>query len=582
MTAEQFGAEGGSYDIPPKRAQTASSAIPKPIAPPPERAKVTILKGMLHQAADDALNIVSALRPPLIHTWGEMLADVIHVPDAVRPQECAPQPRVHVLDEHAIAELFNRHVEFQKLVVGKTGEPEPTPVDCPAQLVRWVRGRAQWRGVLPLAGLREAPTLLPSGRLISKPGYDLPSGLLLNFNAGLFPAIPTLPTKDQAVAALKLIDELLVGFPFCADHDRAALHASIISGAARSAFQLAPFFLSSAPVQSSGKSTAAALPSLVATGREPMSISPGDSDEEADKRILAALMSGRSFMSLDNLLGEFELASVARAISEPTYGGRVLGLSRTIDLPTTAALWTGSGNNVIPRGDLVSRTVPINLDPQDARPWLQKRSNRSPRLVAVERRPEFLTAALTIVMAYIAAGYPDVGLGGFRLEEWATHVRAPLVWIGDADPLEGMRKAEERDPAMELLRELMLAWGDRFGSLPTTVSDAVEASVSHTALLIVLRSVSRSAMQIESRRVGRYLASYEGRIVDERKFVRNGTHGAAVRWQLVAADEVCEVREVSPLSSRGKEEGHSHIRGENASSHTSQTDQDIEDEGVAL
>lgn len=573
---ENFGEKGGSYDIPkPTATVPIPGGPPKPRGLPVPRKEITVHKGQLHVAGDEALKAVAERRPAMIYTWGDLLAQIISVPDPLHPVEQPPQPRIHVLDEHALADVMNRVVAFQKLVFDKgSGKLEPTPIDSPAQLVKWVRSRGQWRDVLPIAGIREGPTLLPSGRMISVPGYDAPSGLFLSFKPDAFPTGKEKPDKDDAIAALKVLEQLLVGFPFCSEVARAALLSSIISGVARTAFPLAPLHLATAPVQSSGKSTASALPALVATGREPMSISPGTSDEEADKRVLAALCAGRSFVSLDNLIGEFELASVARAITEPTYGGRILGMSKTVDLPTTATLWTGSGNNVIPRGDLVSRTIPIPLDPQNARPWLQKRANRSPRLVAVERRGEFFMAALTIVRAYIADDCPDVKLGGFRLEEWARFVRAPLVWLGQADPLEGMRQSEERDPEMELLRELVVAWDDCFGDRLTTVADAVDASATgSTALLHVLRTVSRSALQVEARRVGRYLAAHEKRIVDDRRFVRCGNRGAAVLWRLERVkSEVSSVGEVSFAPPRGDAEGdESHVRGANSTSPTHQT-----------
>ena len=73
---------------------------------------------------------------------------------------------------------------------------------------------------------------------------------------------------------------------------------------------------------------------------------------------------------------------------------------------------------------------------------------------ALERRAEYVAAALTVVRAYVVAGKPDVGLPPFgSFEKWSTLVRASLVWAGACDPCESREAVMSDD-------ERKAAWKD--------------------------------------------------------------------------------------------------------------------------
>ena len=64
-----------------------------------------------------------------------------------------------------------------------------------------------------IAGIITTPTLRPDGTILSTPGYD-PATKLLLIDPPPMPDIPDNPTKDDALAALNLLKDLLVEFPF--------------------------------------------------------------------------------------------------------------------------------------------------------------------------------------------------------------------------------------------------------------------------------------------------------------------------------------------------------------------------------
>jgi len=104
-----------------------------------------------------------------------------------------------------------------------------------------------------LAGVITTPTLRPDGTILSKPGYDRATQLLL-LDPPVLPAIPAKPSRANAVDALALLDALLVEFPFVDDASRSVALSGLITPVVRGAMEVAPLHATSAPVAGSGKS----------------------------------------------------------------------------------------------------------------------------------------------------------------------------------------------------------------------------------------------------------------------------------------------------------------------------------------
>src|SRR6185369_14839339 len=76
----------------------------------------------------------------------------------------------------------------------------------------------------------------------------------------------------------------------------------------------------------------------------------------------------------------------------------------------------------------------------------------------MENRGTYVAAILTIIRAYQAAGSPSVcgPLGSYS--EWVELVRAPLMWLGEPDPVATMETAREEDPELSAIREVFSHW----------------------------------------------------------------------------------------------------------------------------
>ena len=471
---------------------------------------------------------------------------------------------LHAVDVHGLCDLFNRAVRFMK-----EGDKEPYAVNCPTRLGNWYLARAgHWR-VPVLAGLMHAPTMMADGRILAKEGYDKASGLYLDFGGTTFGDVPDTPTREEAEAALAQLVDLLREFPLATPVDRAVVLAAVLTALVRHAFAIAPGFGFNAPSMSSGKGLLARIVACLATGRPAPAMSQGRDEEEDKKRVLALLMEGASVALVDNIERDLGGEAICSAITEEVYCGRILGRSQMARVPTTGTTWLFTGNGLTIRGDMRTRVMVANLDPRCERPW-ERRFERDLEQHVDEHRGELVTAALTALRAYVVAGRPDLDLVPCRFRAWSRLVRSALVWLGEADPIESMRKLEVRDPEAQSLAALVDAWWDVYGDVPKTAADAAKYALDENqeVFLSALKAVAWGRDgKPDARRLGIYLGKRENRISGGRRFERAGTRSRATLWRLAevesAQDPQPEPREGESCESGGESsKGKTHRPGE--------------------
>jgi putative DNA primase/helicase len=196
----------------------------------------------------------------------------------------------------------------------------------------------------------------------------------------------------------------------------------------------APATAISAHKPGSGKTTTAHAIAQVCTGRQPPVLALSDDEAELRKTLLAILIAGDAVVLIDNVAQPVDSAALCALLTSTTYSDRMLGLNQRVAVPT-ASTWLITGNHLEFVGDLTSRVLLSVLDPEvehpEARPF-----KRDLAAYITEHRGEFLAAALTIPLAYLAAGEPQVSAPRSRFAEWDRLVRRPLLWLGAADPLD--------------------------------------------------------------------------------------------------------------------------------------------------
>jgi putative DNA primase/helicase len=403
-------------------------------------------------------------------------------------------------------------------------------IDAPAEVARTLSEIAgMWPHTPSLAGIVQAPTLRPDGSILDRPGYDDATGLYFDPGATDFPAIPDRPTKRDAEAARDKLLEILSGFPFTDEASRAVALALLITPPIRNAVRAAPLFGITAPKMASGKTLLAHLAAYISTGHPPALMSQADDPQEEKKRLLALLLEGSVVSVIDNCERRLRSDALCTALTETTMRDRILGATRTITVPTTTT-WIATGNNLLIDGDLSSRALLSSLDPRCERPeerdFAVDLHSQVPK-----RRGQLAAATLTITRAYLVAdsSRPNIPTFG-RFEAWSRFVREPLVWLGMADPCDTTRKIKSRDWVRNALGNFLETWHETFDATPQTVKAAIQLSETNEPLRTALETFGLDRGKLNPRKIGNFLAKYEGRIENGYHVQQAGTRSHAILW----------------------------------------------------
>jgi putative DNA primase/helicase len=388
-----------------------------------------------------------------------------------------------------------------------------------------------------LAGVITTPTLRPDGSLLTAPGYDAVTRLLL-VDPPAMPTVADRPTRDEALRALAELQDLLHGFPFVNDASRSVALSCLITPVVRGALPVAPLHAVRAPTAGSGKSFLIDVASAIATGQLCPVISAGASEEEAEKRLGAAVLTGQPIVSIDNLNGDLSGDALCQFIERPVVEIRPLGRSELIRIESRATIFA-TGNNLSPRGDVVRRVLLCSLDANLERPELRQ-FDSDPLKKVLADRGRYVAACLTIVRAYIAAGYPQACPVLASFGPWSKLVRSALVWLGCADPVDTMETARDDDPETAALAQIVETWRATIGTDALTVGEIVSRTAGampglpdESALRDALVQVAGDKGHIGSLKLGHWLKRYQGRVINGMKIVsRRDGHSKQNKWCL--------------------------------------------------
>jgi hypothetical protein len=408
-------------------------------------------------------------------------------------------------------------------------------IDPTARIASMLLARdGDWR--LPrIAGVITTPTLRPDGSLLSEAGYDPATRLYLENDDSLrLPAISPHPCRADAEAALALLAELVSEFPFIGSADRAVALSGIITAVIRGAMTIAPLHAIRAHTPGTGKSLLVDVASTIATGRPCPVIAAGKTEEETEKRLGALLRDAVPIVSLDNVNGELGGDILCQITERPLVRVRILGRSEAPEFECRATVFA-TGNNLVLVGDMVRRTLLCGLDAGLERPELRKFAH-DPIVRALASRGDYVAAAITIARAYRTAGMPEVCATIGSYSEWSDAVRAPLIWLGEADPVASMETARDEDPELTLIREVFSYWRDHLVlDSPYTTNQIITRACERDPLSEftlaefrdVLLRVAGDGGTINSKRLGKWLSRISGRVVEGHRLTTktDSSHG---------------------------------------------------------
>jgi putative DNA primase/helicase len=318
-----------------------------------------------------------------------------------------------------------------------------------------------------------------------------------------------------------------------------------------------PLFSVDATTRGSGKGLLIDVFSAIATGRHAPRYAQTTDEEEERKRLFTIALAGDVLVHIDNIVAPFGSGALDSVLTGPTIRDRVLGVNAEREAPISTVFFA-SGNNMVYKGDLARRVVPINLDPKCERPEERTGWQHSPLIPwVIQKRPRLVVAALTILKGYFTAGKPDqklTAMGSF--EEWSDLIRSTIVWTGEPDPCEGRKDIEaDSDPAYEALHNFLTAWYARYGANARTVNELKHDLDAHTTydsdakrvvvhyewkdLHDAVNSMDKYAREVNVEIIGKALRSWKGRMVNGLRLVTAGedSHNKRKRWKVVSAGD---------------------------------------------
>ena len=305
-----------------------------------------------------------------------------------------------------------------------------------------------------LSGIVDLPFVTPTGRLVTREGYDPETSYYLNMPMDWTVVVPERPSPTDIRAALKVIAEPFKAYNFTDTNSAAGMVSAVYAAISRPVLDLCPALLVDASVQGSGKTLAATALGAIIEG-ERVGVTPfsgSSTDDELRKRMVAGALSGSRFVCLDNVVGHFKSSVLAAVLTSGKLSDRILGQSRMVEA-RIRSLVTLTGNNASIDADLMRRTVQVRID-SGVNPT-HRAFAFNPVTVALLKRRQIAEAVCLLQRAYFVAGAPDIisgDAGGFT--DWNRLCRQPVLWLaqegyGDALPW----SIENGDPAGSMLAD---------------------------------------------------------------------------------------------------------------------------------
>jgi hypothetical protein len=508
--------------------------------------------GKTHDAAYKGIEVLATLNCGVYQQQGRLVRIQAYQTSAGKKKT---KDRVHradgalilsQVDETYLVQVLSQKHAWEKY---SSSERKNRPIDFPEKAARFILcdfiGKKEDQ-IPYLTGVICSPTIRTDGTLLQESGYDEESGFYIDPCGTTFPYIHERPTRDDAIQALGLLKDLLKDFPFDSSVSRSVAIAELMTGVVRRSLDFAPPFINDASTRSSGKTLLAYLVGYIATGKPPAMLMPTPDIAEMEKRYGAALMAGDPIICIDNVTHTMDDPCLCVITTSEEWRPRVLGESKLARV-TTDTQFICTGNNFSVKGDLCSRFLKCRLLPDQEHPE-EREFDRNLHEYTPRHRGELVAAILTIIRAYIYAGYPELkNIPPFRtFSDFTRFIRAPLVWLGEPDPYESTRELKEDDPETEELGNLFAAWyailceSMTIRELLRIVNDPKrrEADEKVQNLHDILSSFakSRNGDEIDANVLGNKIKRHKDRIVNQFRLVAVGKDRVnATTWKVKKA-----------------------------------------------
>lgn len=306
----------------------------------------------------------------------------------------APEPLIVPMSTADATLFVERHIEYQRQA------PEGIrSVRLPQPYVDAYRSWTDSR-ISTVRAVVTAPLVSHGGALLMKCGLDRSSGILYKIDPRLREVIPAQTvTGEQAHAAwCFLTDQWLCDV--AADYvGKGVAVAYALTLIERVLLPERPAFFFTAAQRAAGKTTLANMLATAVLGRGAPAAAWAESVEERRKALMSMMRAGVATVVWDNIRRGSLLTCphIEALLTSSTYSDRILG-STLIETVSSQTVLVFTGNNILPKGDLASRSLVVSLNVDRPDPENRSYHHQDPVQWTLVNRGQILNALYTLLL----------------------------------------------------------------------------------------------------------------------------------------------------------------------------------------
>lgn len=403
------------------------------------------------------------------------------------------------------------------------------PVNPPRAVAEAITTSNQWQNIRILKGVIKHPILSEDGSILN-PGYGSSTSLYCHYKKEDFPQILSQPTKEDAIKAYDELLGLIKSFDLKEQYDRVAVITFMLAATCRAYLKTSPFALITAPVAGAGKGLLGRVITAFCTPQDPAAATLGSNVDECKKEIISRLLTGTQVLFFDEVaLDEIDSVDLRTLATSETFGGRLLGQSRALNLPTRV-LVVITANNAVPSADSARRILEIRLDPECENPSLRQFSF-NPLAEIKANRSKYIAAVLTIQRAYILANppRPDAPATG-SFGDWDQWCRWPIMWLTNIDPAARMHQSIQTDPKKGIVLRIYRGWYESYGNEPKRANEISHGASPELHDALQEHFYQRGDFSVNT--FGRWLGKHKDRFADGMVLRDAGLLDGNRRWRI--------------------------------------------------
>jgi hypothetical protein len=364
--------------------------------------------------------------------------------------------------------------------------------------------------------------LITENGVLATDGLDRTLRLVFRIDPTLLSLVPVRVTDVEAKRAYRFLTDEWLCDVLTEDAGKAVTVAAALTLIERLLLPERPAFVITAGQRGGGKTTLANMLSTAVLGRHASAAMWSESKEERRKALISYFLEGPAMLVWDNLPrgANIDCPVVAQSLTALTLEDRILCRSEKAIVPATTVQFF-TGNNIMPAGDMASRSLIVRLDVDRPDPENRDFRHSDPFDWTMKNRASIMSALFSLLRWNLRSGCKEEPKTRFK--RWWTLCAAPVERISGVDFAELFRAHESTDVEVTGLAVLLDGLQKSFGTRSFVAGDLLPLCQRMTGenaeWLVPAKTALEDASglpfsgEVNARQIGRRLQILSGRPV---------------------------------------------------------------------